>query len=218
LLKRVYRIEALICSHCGGARRVLAAIPLHARRADRRDWRRGADGPLVVNQGVVTLDTNTRPGAFNFTSITVVAAAELRLVGGGPAHLRSRGPVTIDGLLNADGFSATDSNGGNGGPGGCRGCGVRAARGSMEPGRDRGWMWGCCQRHAFLSTGLRVACDPRRHPWVWTSVLDAAADLRERLAIRHPRRQRCGRQCKPGQLRNAGSRRARRWRDDHRER
>ena len=33
----------------------------------------GADGALVVSSGTVTLDTSTRPGGFDFTTITVAA-------------------------------------------------------------------------------------------------------------------------------------------------
>lgn len=78
----------------------------------------GADGPLLVTQGTVILDTTARPSGFDYTWITIAAGAEVRLSGTNPARLRSQGPVTIDGWLNADGFATTTSAGGLGGPGG----------------------------------------------------------------------------------------------------
>lgn len=97
----------------------------------------GADGPLVVTRGTVTLDTSARPGGFDYTSITIAAGAELRLMGSNPARLRSQGAVTIDGWLNADGFlPVAVSDGGRGGPGGFGG-GV-GGRGSGSPGQGPG--------------------------------------------------------------------------------
>lgn len=81
----------------------------------------GADGALSVTAGTVTLDTSLRPGGFDFTTITVAAGAELRLRGTFPARLRAQGAVTIDGLVNADGFTSSSSAPGEGGPGGFAG-------------------------------------------------------------------------------------------------
>lgn len=73
----------------------------------------GADGALVVAPGqTLVLDTNetivvggtpqSRRGVWNFTSLTVGAAATVRLVGPYPAHLRVLGAVQIDGTVNAN--------------------------------------------------------------------------------------------------------------------
>ncbi len=106
----------------------------------------GADGILVVTQGIVTLDTSARPNGFDYASITIAAGAELRLTGSNPARLRSQGAVIIDGWLNADGFvPVAVSDGGLGGPGGfAGGTGGRGAGGlGQGPGGGcAGWASG----------------------------------------------------------------------------
>jgi hypothetical protein len=73
----------------------------------------GADGALVVAPGqTLVLDTNetivvggtpqSRRGVWSFTSLTVGAAATVRLVGPYPAQLRVAGVAQIDGTLKAD--------------------------------------------------------------------------------------------------------------------
>jgi hypothetical protein len=80
----------------------------------------GGDGvfrPLVPT----TLDTNARPGGWDFTTIDIPAGVTVRLQGTNPAIIRCQGTVRIDGQLRADGFGANGTIPGAGGPGGYAG-------------------------------------------------------------------------------------------------
>ncbi|MFO1050869.1 MAG: hypothetical protein U1F36_01480 [Planctomycetota bacterium] len=103
------------------AKSAFAAISLLlSSRAIAQIGGTGADG-VFHPQADVTLDTTTRPGGWDFITVTIPPGVTVRLVGTNPAILRSQGPVRIDGNLDADGFPPIGGIGGAPGPGGYAG-------------------------------------------------------------------------------------------------
>jgi hypothetical protein len=105
--------------------RCVAAVLVVTLPAAAQIYGTGRDGPLAPTADVV-LDTSANNGVFEFTSIAIPAGVTVRLTGPNPAQLLCRGPVSIDGVLAADGegsywVGAVRTGGSAGGPGGYSG-------------------------------------------------------------------------------------------------
>jgi hypothetical protein len=71
----------------------------------------GSDGALNVTSGTTTLDTNSRPNGYNYTTINISSGATLTASGSNPLILRATGSITISGTVSVNGGNGTSGNG-----------------------------------------------------------------------------------------------------------
>ncbi len=89
----------------------------------------GSDGPLIIENETIVLDTSHGTGEWNFTSLEMQSSSLLRIVGDKPAILRFSSDIIFTGSVWANGEDGAAGSedlgvsipGGRGGPGGADG-------------------------------------------------------------------------------------------------
>lgn len=97
----------------------------------------GSDGAFHP-MSHATLDTNTRPGGFEFTSLHIPSGVVVTGIGPFPLRIRCRGGVIIEGVLDVSGSNGVVPLGGSGGPGGFAGGAAGLTGNSGSPGLGPG--------------------------------------------------------------------------------